>query len=244
MDGPDIPGIVAEGGSGPVLAFGEVAVLLQSEGIHPLHVAPARLILRPGAQDSLDDPPQALLVPEEEIQILGHLEGEEIAWIMEERSFEEVDGALPLATAPGLRGQHVEPLAFAGAENPGVDPHDEVPRRLEPRLSGRVQSQVCLQDASEDEVRVGRRRVGERNRLAAQGEQSPNGALENGDRFPVRREHRAAPPVDECVTQRRLLRSGAIIPQRVASPLREEREWRTTPVPAGRVTASGPRADA
>ena len=159
MDRPDVPSIVPERGAGPVFGFGVLAVLLQSEGVHPLHETPARQIVWPRAQDSFDDPTQALLVSEEEIEILGHFEGEQIARIMEESPFEEVDGAFPFATGPGLRGQHMEELAFAGTEVPAVESHDELRRRLESGLGSRVQRQVGLQDASEDEFGVGRRRV-------------------------------------------------------------------------------------
>ena len=127
----------------------------------------------------------------------------------------------------------MEELAFAGAEVPGVESHDEFPRRLESRLGGRVQRQVCLQDASEDEIGVGRRRVGESHGLAAQGDQILNGALEQRNGIPVGCEHRATPPVDECVAQRCLLWFTTIIPQSVVPHRRAGQVWRTTPVPAG-----------
>jgi hypothetical protein len=127
------------------------------------------------------DPTQALLVSEEEIEILGHLEGEQIARIMEEGSFQEVDGAFPFAIGPGLRGQHMEELAFAGTEVPAVECHDELRRRLESGLGSRVQRQVGLEDASENEVGVGRRRVSEGNGLAGEGANVCDGRMEQGD---------------------------------------------------------------
>ena len=173
----------------------------------------------PCAQDSFDDPTQALLVSEEEIEILGHLEGEQIAGIMQESPLEEVDGAFPFATGPGLRGEHMEELAFAGTQVPAVESHDELRRRLESGLGSRVQRQVGLEDASEDEVGVGCRCVSESDRLAAQGDQVLYGMLEQGDRAPVGCEHRAAPGVDECATQRCLLPSHTILAQAGAAPV-------------------------
>ncbi len=132
---------------------------------------------------------------------------------MEEGPLEEVDGAFPFTAGPGLRGQHMEELAFAGTEVPAVECHDELCRSLESGLGGRVQRQVGLEDASEDEVGVGRRRVSESDWFAAQRDQILCGVLEQGDRIPVGCEHRAAPLVDECATHRRLLWSHTILPQ-------------------------------
>lgn len=96
-------------------------ILLQTEGVHPDHIAPAGTVLWPDPQNSLDDLAELPLLADEEIEILRHLQSQEIVGIMEQGTLQKAGRSLPFAIGPRLCRQRMQKLAFARSEAPCIE---------------------------------------------------------------------------------------------------------------------------
>src|SRR5271166_4086892 len=84
MHCPYVARVLVEGRSGASLGLTVVGVLLEAERVDPLKVSPARLVGRPGAQDSGGDIAEVQPAAEEEVEILGDLKREHVPGIENE----------------------------------------------------------------------------------------------------------------------------------------------------------------
>ena len=198
VDGPGVVSRRPEGGAGAGLGLPVACVLLQAEGEDALDVAPPRLTRGPGRDGLLGDPQETGPVAEEEVEVLGHPEGEEVAGLVEQRPLEPVPRPDPVTLEPRAGGTQVEHLALTGTV---VGPGGllQGPRR-DPEALGRgaVEGQVGAHDVAEHRSTGGRHRgVRRRPGIAGEGHQVLHRVVERRHGVRVRRLERDAPPVTE-----------------------------------------------
>jgi len=77
----------------------------------PLHEPPGRVARGPGGQHPRRDVPQLQPVAEEEVKVLGDLEGQQVARVGHEGPLQGASGRLPVAFGPRAGGGQVMALA-------------------------------------------------------------------------------------------------------------------------------------
>ena len=111
VHGPNVGRLEPDGSPGFRFGPPVVTVLLQAEGVHALHVAPAGQALGPRREYPGRHVVQTEAVAEEEVQILGHLQGEEIAGVEEQGVLQGPGGSGPVSVGPSPGSAEVEALA-------------------------------------------------------------------------------------------------------------------------------------
>ena len=123
---PDVLRIVVQGGPGARLGLPVVRVLLQPERVDALHVSPAGPVARPGRQHPGGGVAEFKPVAEEEVEVLGHLEGEQVARVAQQRPLQRAGGGFPVALGPVPGGPQV--MEFPLAHDRLVQPLQDLAR--------------------------------------------------------------------------------------------------------------------
>ncbi len=193
---PDVLRVGLERRPGPGLGLAVVGVLLEPERVDALDVAPSGPGAGPRGQHPGGGIAQLEPVAEEEVEVLGHLEREQVARVAQQRALQRAGGGFPVALGPVPGGAQVVllPLAHHGL----VDPLQDLARGRDALRGRAVQLQVGAVDVAEDHAVVGRdRRVGLGHRVAGQGGQLLDGLVEYGHRVLVRGPDGHAPAICE-----------------------------------------------
>ena len=121
VDGPDVARILLKGKAGLLPGRPEVSVLLEAEGMHSPDepVNPDRR--RPGPLHTVNNLAEFMLLPDEEIQVLGNLECKEIVRIMKQGTLEEAGRTIPFTLGPRLGSQRVQEFTLARFEIPRIE---------------------------------------------------------------------------------------------------------------------------
>ena len=104
--------------------------------------------------DSLDDIFEAISVSEEEGEILGDLECEQVIRIMHKAALEVARSSLPLSIGPGPGREEMEVLAFSAPDGPRVEVGHKRPRFFKTCCRRRIQRQIHLKRPSQEEFGV------------------------------------------------------------------------------------------
>ena len=198
VDGPHVVRRGIERGPGTDLRLAVAGVLLESEGEDALDVAPSRLTGVPGRDDLLGDPEETGAVAQEEVEVLGHPQGEQVAWLVEQRPLEPVARPHPVAVEPRAGGPQVQRLPFPEAVGGLLGLLQRHGRELEALGRGPVEGEIGAQDMAEHRTPGGRHGgVRDRDRIAGEGHQVLHGVAEQRHGGLVRRLERDTPPVAE-----------------------------------------------
>ena len=140
-------------GPGASLSLPVVRVLLQAEGIDALDVSPAGLLTRPGGQDPGGDIAQLKPVAEEEVEILGDLEREQVTRMAQQGPLQRAGSGLPVTVDPVPGGAHVMglPLAHDGL----IELLQDLAGGGDPLGRGRVELKVGAVDVTEHQAVIG-----------------------------------------------------------------------------------------
>jgi hypothetical protein len=154
-------------GPGPRLGLPVGGVLLQAERVHALHVAPAGPAARPGGQHPGGHIAQLEPVAEEEVQVLGHLEREQVPRMAQQGPLERAGGGLPVAVGPGPG--RAQMMGFPFPQDRRIQLLDDL-GGCRDTLRGRpVQREIGPVDVAEDQAVVGPdRRLGVGHGVARQ----------------------------------------------------------------------------
>ena len=210
-------GLCLERGPGAGLGLPVVGVLLEPERVDALDVAPAGQVARPGGQHPGGGVAQLEPVAEEEVEVLGDLEREQVARVAQQRALQRAGGGFPVALGPVPGGAQVMelPLAHDGL----VQPLQDLARpRRRPPGSSRT-AQVGAVDVAEHQAVVGGdRRLGVGHRVTGQGGQVLDGFVEQGHRVRAARPGREPPSDPRTPLPSRI--PSAVSPQPRRSPHR------------------------
>ena len=183
-----------KGSSGLLLGCLVLAVLFEPERVHATHEAVTGAVRWPRGDDPFDHVSQLQLVADEEGEVLGDFERQEIARLVQQGPLQEAGRSLPFAVRPRLDGEHMQDLALARCKAPGIEVAHEGPRPVEPRCRAGVQGQICLQDAGEDQLWIASRRLfGESRWVPTERDQLLDRLVQEVDRVLVARRRQGCP---------------------------------------------------
>ena len=196
---PDVPRIVVQGGPGARLGLPVVRVLLKPERVDALHVPPAGKVAWPGGQHPGGGVAELEPVAEEEVEVLGDLEREQVARMAQQCTLQRAGRGFPVTVDPVPGGAQVVKLPLAHERL--VQPLQDLARGGDALRGRPVQLQVGAVDMAEHQAVVGRDRgVGVRHRVARQRGQVLDGRVEQGHRVGAARPDGNVPAIRECLS--------------------------------------------